>query len=30
VPYQVDGDYLGDAHVLVLRYEPTILDLVVP
>jgi len=30
VPYQLDGDYLGDAHVLVLRYEPAVLDLVVP
>ena len=30
VPYQVDGDHLGDAHVLVLRYEPDILDLVIP
>ena len=30
VPYQVDGDYLGDAHVLALRYEPDVLDLVIP
>jgi diacylglycerol kinase family enzyme len=30
VPYQVDGDHLGDAEVLEFRHEPAILDLVLP
>jgi diacylglycerol kinase family enzyme len=30
VPYQVDGDHLGDADELVFRYEPDVLPLVVP
>ena len=30
VPYQVDGDYLGDIDSLVLRHEPDCLDLVMP
>ncbi|HIM85041.1 MAG TPA: diacylglycerol kinase family lipid kinase [Acidimicrobiia bacterium] len=30
VPYQVDGDYLGEATELAFRYEPEALDLVVP
>lgn len=30
VPYQVDGDHLGDAEVLHFRHEPEVLDLVVP
>jgi diacylglycerol kinase family enzyme len=30
VPYQVDGDHLGDAEVLEFRHEPDILDLVLP
>lgn len=30
VPYQVDGDHLGDAEVLEFRHEPAVLDLVVP
>jgi diacylglycerol kinase family enzyme len=30
VPYQVDGDHLGDAEVLEFRHEPRVLDLVVP
>lgn len=29
-PWQVDGDHLGDADVLEFRWEPTVLDLVVP
>jgi diacylglycerol kinase family enzyme len=30
VPYQVDGDFLGDAEDLVIRWEPDRLRLVVP
>ena len=30
VPYQVDGDHLGDAEVLDFRHEPEVLDLVLP
>jgi diacylglycerol kinase family enzyme len=30
VPYQVDGDDLGDATSLHFRYEPDALTLVVP
>ncbi len=30
VPYQVDGDHLGDADVLEFRHEPDVLDLVLP
>ena len=30
VPYQVDGDHLGDAEVLEFRHEPAVLDLVMP
>ena len=30
VPFQVDGDDLGDAHRLAFRHEPEVLDLVVP
>jgi len=30
VPYQVDGDHLGDAEVLEFRHEPEVLDLVLP
>ncbi len=30
VPYQVDGDHLGDAEVLEFRYVPGVLDLVLP
>jgi diacylglycerol kinase family enzyme len=30
VPYQVDGDHLGDAEVLDFRHEPEVLDLVHP
>jgi len=30
VPYQVDGDHLGDAEVLEFRHEPEALDLVLP
>lgn len=30
VPYQVDGDYLGDIEQLSLRHEPEVLSLVVP
>jgi len=30
VPYQVDGDYLGEASELTLRHRPAALDLVVP
>ena len=29
-PYQVDGDYLGDAERLEFRYEPNALSLIVP
>ena len=29
-PYQVDGDFLGEATTLRFRYEPAVLDLVVP
>ncbi len=29
-PYQVDGDYLGDVTTLRFRYEPQVLDLLVP
>jgi diacylglycerol kinase family enzyme len=29
-PYQVDGDYLGEATDLVLRWEPDVLRLVIP
>ena len=30
VPYQVDGDYLGDVEHLELRHEPEILRIVIP
>ena len=30
VPYQVDGDYLGDADHLEFRWEPDALRLIVP
>lgn len=30
VPYQVDGDHLGDAELLEFRHDPEVLDLVVP
>jgi diacylglycerol kinase family enzyme len=30
VPYQVDGDHLGDAEVLTFRHEQAVLDLVLP
>ncbi len=30
VPYQVDGDHLGDAELLEFRHEPDVLDLVLP
>jgi diacylglycerol kinase family enzyme len=30
VPYQVDGDYLGEVERLVLRHDPDCLDLVIP
>jgi len=30
VPYQVDGDHLGDAEVLEFRHEPEVLDLFMP
>jgi diacylglycerol kinase family enzyme len=30
VPYQVDGDHLGDAEELEFRHEPDVLDLVLP
>jgi diacylglycerol kinase family enzyme len=30
VPYQVDGDHLGDTEQLEFRHEPDVLDLVVP
>ena len=30
VPYQVDGDFLGDAEELSFRYEPDVLELVMP
>jgi hypothetical protein len=29
-PYQVDGDYLGEVTQLRFRYEPAIIDLVIP
>ena len=29
-PYQVDGDFLGDATSLTLKHEPEVLRLVVP
>ena len=29
-PWQVDGDHLGDAEVLQFRWEPSVLDLVLP
>ncbi len=29
-PWQVDGDHLGDAEELVFRWEPKVLDLVLP
>ena len=29
-PYQLDGDYLGEAESLSIRYEPACLDLYVP
>jgi diacylglycerol kinase family enzyme len=30
LPYQVDGDHLGDTELLEIRHEPEILDLVIP
>ena len=30
VPYQVDGDYLGEVEELTFRHEPAVLDLVLP
>ena len=30
IPYQVDGDHLGDAELLQFRHEPDVLDLVLP
>ena len=30
IPYQVDGDYLGEVEHLTFRHEPEVLDLVVP
>jgi diacylglycerol kinase family enzyme len=30
VPYQVDGDHLGDAELLEFLHEPAVLDLVLP
>lgn len=30
LPYQVDGDHLGDTELLEIRHEPEILDLVLP
>ena len=30
VPYQVDGDFLGETTELSLRHEPDVLDLVMP
>jgi hypothetical protein len=30
VPWQVDGDHLGEATTLLVRHEPDALDLVVP
>jgi diacylglycerol kinase family enzyme len=30
IPYQVDGDYLGDAETFHFRHEPAVLDLVLP
>jgi diacylglycerol kinase family enzyme len=29
-PYQLDGDYLGEVEHLALRYEPDLLDLLLP
>ena len=29
-PWQVDGDHLGDAEVLNFRWEPNVIDLVLP
>jgi diacylglycerol kinase family enzyme len=29
-PYQVDGDYLGEVTSLRFRYEPDVIDLVIP
>lgn len=29
-PYQVDGDFLGDVEDISIRYEPDVLDLVLP
>jgi diacylglycerol kinase family enzyme len=29
-PWQVDGDHLGDAQELVVRYEPDVLSIIVP
>ena len=29
-PWQVDGDHLGDAEVLNFRWEPDVIDLVLP
>ncbi|HYZ98882.1 MAG TPA: hypothetical protein VE575_09050, partial [Acidimicrobiales bacterium] len=30
VPYQVDGDHLGDTELLDFRHQPEVLDLVLP
>jgi diacylglycerol kinase family enzyme len=30
VPYQVDGDYLGEVDALIFRHEPAVLDLLLP
>ncbi len=30
MPYQVDGDYLGDVERLDVRHEPDVLRLVIP
>jgi diacylglycerol kinase family enzyme len=30
VPYQVDGDYLGESDTFTFRHEPDVLDLVLP
>jgi diacylglycerol kinase family enzyme len=30
VPYQVDGDHLGEVEQLRVRHEPAVMDLVVP
>jgi hypothetical protein len=29
-PYQMDGDHLGDAETLTIRYRPDVLDVVLP